>query len=229
MALLAALALLSLVALLIAGSFASLTLSQRSTRGAGADELLVASADYALNTVLASPNSYGLVDLPYGQPATFGVTVPGTQPVGVTVAVTRIAGGTVWLVADAAFARGDSARRRVNLVARFASVGALPLAPIQSRGNVRLARGVSFSADSSGDVECARSATNIVLAPGAAVSAIDSVASTVDSAAADSTRYYLSAAQLAMLDSAGALHVRGDTTIAAGTFDGVMVVDGVVT
>jgi len=225
-AILAALALLSLTALLIAGAFASLTLSQRSTRGARADELLVASADYALNTVLASPAQYGLSELAYGASSTFSIPVPGPDPIGVAVAATRLGAGTLWLTADASLVRGDSAHRRVNLVARFISVGALPGAPIEARGNVRLAHGITFSSDSETDPDCAAVAATVIVGPGASVANPDSIATRADSTAADSASYYLTASQLAALDSAGVIHVRGDTTISGGSLDGVMLVDG---
>lgn len=223
---LAALALLSLAALMIAGAFASLTLSRRNARDARADALLVAAADYAVNTILSSPNDYALADLAYGKPATFAVGVPGPDPIAVTVAATRLRGGVIWFVADASVVRGDSARRRLNVVARFATAGTLPGAPLVARGNVRIARGVSFAADQTIDPDCARAAPNVVVVPGATVSSADSIAWLADSAAADSSAFYLTAAQLATLDSAGAVHVRGDTVVAGGTFDGVMVVDG---
>lgn len=218
---------MSLAALLIAGSFASLTLAQRSARGARADALLVAAADYALNTIVASPVAYGLADLPYAHTANFAVSIPGSEPVSATVAATRIAAGTIWLVADASLARGDSARRRVNLIVRFRDIGSLPLAPLEARGNVRLARGIPFSTDGATDPDCARAPANVATGPSGAVTSEDSVSSLADPAAADSASFYLTAAQLAALDSAGALqHVRGDTTIASGSFDGIMVVDG---
>src|SRR5205814_970777 len=48
--------------------------------------------------------------------------------------------------------------------------------------------------------------------------------------AADSSTYYMKSRQLAMLDTnATVVHVRGDTTIAGGTFSGVLLVDGSMT
>ena len=49
-------------------------------------------------------------------------------------------------------------------------------------------------------------------------------------AALDSATYYLTARQLALLRDGGRLvHVFGDTTIASGSFDGILIVDGALT
>ena len=111
-------------------------------------------------------------------------------------------------------------------MARFRDPGPLPIAPLEARGNVRFARGVSFSTDDATDPECARAAPNVATGPAGAVSSEDSIASVIDPSAADSAAYYLTAAQIAALDSVGVMHVHGDTIIGGGTLDGVLIVDG---
>lgn len=230
-ALFAALALMALIGLLVAGALASTTIAQRSSRMSVTDAVLTTSADYALNTILADPRGFGLADLPLGERATFDIPVPTTEDAQVAVGVTRLPGGVLWLVADAIGGGPDRGHRRINLVARFPSVGALPGAAIVARGNVRLGHDVLFQADTSHDAECSAGATvDVVVAPAALVSGGDSSRVARRAVAADSSTYYVSSSQLAVLDSAGTIvHVRGDTTIRGGGLDGILIVDGSVT
>jgi hypothetical protein len=70
----------------------------------------------------------------------------------------------------------------------------------------------------------------VVIAPAASVRAIDSVSVVTSAAAADSASYFLTASQQTALREGGQLvHVGGDTTIAGGTFDGILIVEGALT
>ncbi|HEX4683008.1 MAG TPA: hypothetical protein VH277_09880 [Gemmatimonadaceae bacterium] len=202
-----------MIALLSAGAFAAITLSQRTARLAQNAAALAASADFALTTVLASPAKYALADLPFAVTRTFVVPPPAPH-VTTEVAATRLVSGLVWLVSDASLEAPQTGHRRVALIARFSTPGPSPPAPILTRGQAVLGDSVVVSAETgaAGEADC-----RVVGAP--------LVAHPLDTAA-----YYLTARQLAMLDSMPSVrHVRGDTTISNGSFDGVMIVDGSVT
>jgi hypothetical protein len=81
------------------------------------------------------------------------------------------------------------------------------------------------------DAECgAPSAVDVTLAPGASMSSVDSVATTVSASAADSSTYLLTPSQLVQLAGAsGVTRVLGDTVIAGGSFEGILIVDGSLT
>jgi hypothetical protein len=230
-ALLAALAVMTLIALLVVGALASSTLAQRASRLSHTDALLTAASDYALNSVLADPRGYGLADLPFGESRSFDIPIPDDAGVLVDVAATRLRAGIVWLVADASLAGMDQGHRRINVVARFPLVGRLPGAAIVSRGAVSLGPNVALPSDLSGEPDCSQAGgADILLPPGVDASGADGVRVGHDSKAADSATYYLTARQTTALASAvNVVHVRGDTTIAGGTFDGILIVDGSLT
>ncbi|MEP6494115.1 MAG: hypothetical protein ABJF01_15635 [bacterium] len=230
-ALFAALALMALIGLLVAGAVASSVAAQRSSRLTVTDAMLTAAADYALGTVLADPAEFRLADLALGQAVALDVPALDGGEVRVVVSATRLPGGVVWLVANATADGVDQGHRRVNLVARFPNIGALPDAPIVARGGVELGTNVVFQSDTSRDAECVRaSSVDVMVAPGAIVTGGDSARVAVRPIAADTATYYLSTSQLALLDSGKiVVHVRGDTTIAGGVFDGILIVDGSVT
>ena len=209
-ALFAALSLLALLGLLTVGAFASTTLSQRAERLHQDGDLLDAAADYSLTTVLASPTQFGLASLPLGVAQSFTVDVPQPDRVAATVAATRLPGGVLWLVADVNLTGAELGHRRVGLVARFAAIGPMPTSPFTARGRITLVDSVQVSSDTSGDADCR------VRGP---VSPTNQTA--------DSSAYFVTAAQLSSLDSAASVrHVRGDTTISGGSFTGVLIADG---
>ncbi len=236
-ALFAALALTAIVALLLAGAVASMTLAQRSSRLVEVDARLNESADYALSTVLADPDRFGLADLPLGVASRFDVPVPGAEGAGVSVSAsaTRLPGDLLWLESQAILDGRDGGARRFSLVARFPLAGSFPPAALVSRGDVHIGHDVVFLRDTSTDAECGKPATaDVVVAPGAHVMGTtasgDSVRTVVGAAASDSSTYRLSSRQVAALDSArGVVHVRGDTTIVGGALDGILVADGSIT
>jgi hypothetical protein len=204
-ALIAALSLLALLGLLIAGAVASTAVAQRSTRLAITDGVTSTAADYALATVLGDPASFPLADAPLGRAVTWTVPARGAAA---TVSGTRLPNGVVWLVADAAVSGVDQGHRRIGLIARYPGMGPLPASGLIVRGGASVSD-VQFSADSTGDPDCARAPT----------------APWIQSS--DSATHYLTARQAAALDSApGVRHVRGDTTITSGTFSGIVVIDG---
>jgi hypothetical protein len=232
-ALLAALALMALIALLVVGAQATSSLAQRGSRFAYTGSLLTSAADYGLNSILADPETYGLAELPLGQARSWVVPFPAQPPVRLDVSATRLRSGIVWLVANASVSGLDSAQRRFNLVARFPVLGGVPPAAIVSRGGVSVGRDVTLSVDVAPEADCATPpVADLVVAPGAGVggpgAAIVRVAE--QTLAGDSAAYYLTSDQVAALEDAGNVrHVRGDTVIGGGAFDGILIVDGALT
>jgi hypothetical protein len=232
-ALLAALAVMTLVALLVVGALASSTLAQRSSRLSHTDALLTAAADFALNSVLADARGYGLADLPLGVSRAFVLPFPDDTGVHVDVAVTRLRAGALWLVADASLSGTDQGHRRANLVARFPMVGAPAGSGVVSRGAVSLGRNVAFPSDTASETDCGQpSAADLLLPLAVDVTGGGAAAARVahSAAAADSATYYLTGRQItALAPAANVIHVRGDTTISGGTLDGILIVDGSLT
>ena len=231
-ALVAALTLVTLSGIVVAALVASSVASQRAIRLGRSGATALSNAEYGVSTILAAPAAYQLATLPLGAPQHFDVLVAQTSTVSVDVAVTRLPHGVLWLVADAGVAGVDSGERRINLVARFPSVGPAPAAAIESRGDVSLAPGVTITTDTAGDADCAAGAgaPMVVTAPGATVAAPPGVKVETRAIAADSNSYFLTGPQRSMLGGAAVVtQVAGDTTIAGGTFDGLLFVDGALT
>jgi hypothetical protein len=227
-ALAAALGLLALLGILIAGAVASSTAARRAVWLAQSDAVLAASADYALGSVLASWQESLLFDLPLGVPRTVESTIAQTVPVHVGVTTTRLPDDVLWIVGDAWTGGLDQGRRRFGLVARFSVPGGPPPAGIVARGGVSIGAGVLTSIDTSGEADCAAGqGPNVIVAPSSTWTTTDSVRVSVDARAADSATYYLTSRQVASLDSAiGVRRVAGDTTIAGGSYQGILLVDG---
>src|SRR5262249_14998199 len=145
---------------------------------------------------------------------------------------TRLPRGVLWLVGSALIPGLDSSQRRINLVAQFPEVAPLPLAAIESRGDVSLAADVAISTETTGDAECAAmgGAPDVVTPAGVSVVAGPTVRVETRSVAADSVSYLLNPRQRSILASGpGVTHAVGDTTITGGTFDGILLVDGALT
>ena len=228
-ALAAALGLMALLGLLIAGALASSIAARRATWLSQSDALLSASADDALGAALEQWQEFLLADLPLGAPRAFDVAAAPGAPVQASVVVTRLPHDLLWMVADAESRGLDHGRRRFGLVARFTVPGASPPAGIVARGNVHLSGAVRTSIDSAGDADCAArgGVSGVLVAPGSTWTADDSVRVSIDARALDSSTYYLASRQRAWLDSAiGVRHVAGDTTIAGGSYQGILLVDG---
>jgi hypothetical protein len=230
-ALFAALALLGVIALLVGGSLAAFRLAARSSAFARTDAVLTEAADYAINSVVSASRQLGLDTIPLGVARTFAPSGPGTTDSPPVVVATRLVGGIVWLVADVTANGIGDGHRRVNVIARWHVPGLPPPSALVSRGDVRLAAGVAFSIDSTGDADCrAPSSSAVTVAPGATVVSADSVTVASSALASDSATYFLLASQLSQLASgAGFTHVVGDTTITGGSFRGVLVVEGALT
>ncbi|HWH53363.1 MAG TPA: hypothetical protein VN651_17580 [Gemmatimonadaceae bacterium] len=229
MALIAALALMTVLGLLIVGAVGSVVVAQRSAELARIDATLDAAADYAIGTVLADPRGYGLADLALGRARSY--SIPLVDAGRAAVSATRLPGGILWLVAALGAGSPDSGRRTMSLVARFPSLGFIPPAAIVARGGVVTTNAVAFSVDTATDPDCGNRSppAEVVVAPGSSASLGAGQRVATSSAAGDSASYLLTVAQLAALDSGvpgAVVHVRGDTTIASGAFDGVLIVDG---
>jgi len=233
MALVMALTLLALLGLAIAGGLAQTVASQRAATLSQNAALLDAAADRALGTVLGDANAYGLSALTLGETRVFSINAADAPEISATLAVTRLAGGVLWMVASTASARDALAGRRVNLLARFPTIGAVPPAPLVARGPLQLGDDVRFTVDTTRGDDCAPGAgPAAIVAPGVTVRAPAGVRVDTADAARDSITYYLTSAQLAALaHAAGVVHVAGDTTITGGTLDGgsILVVDGSLT
>jgi hypothetical protein len=230
-ALVMALTLLALLGLAIAGGMAHTVASQRAATLSQNAATVDAAADRALGTVLGDANGYGLAALRLGETRTLNMDVADTPQLSTKLYVTRLAGGVLWMVAAVSLRADASAGRRVNLVARFPSVGALPPAAVVTRGTLRLGDGVRFTVDTSQDADCAAGLVPAaIVAPGADVHAPSGVRVDTADVARDSATYYLTQAQLASLSTAsGVVHVAGDTTITGGSVDGILIVDGSLT
>ncbi len=235
LALFAALTLMAILGILIAGAVAAVRTAERSGRLAESDARMESSADYALGELLTAPDRYGLADLPLGAGRTFALVGAGDggssgPVVSVSVSATRLPANVLWLAASVANAAPDSGRRRIGLVARFPVAGAVPPAPIVARGDVTARDGVSFSSDSTSDVDCAAPRTaDVVTPPAARVTLAAGARASASALASDTNVYFLTTGQLARLDSSpSVVHVRGDTTIRGGAFEGVLVADGAI-
>jgi hypothetical protein len=226
-ALFAALAIIALIALLIGGAVSTSTLAQRSAESSRADASLMASADYAIHTVLADA-SQALAELPLGRATTYAVNPASVLPITTTVAATRLPDDVLWLVADAELSGRDVGRRRVNLVARWRPLVPLPTSPLMARGAVRLRGGLVVTADTATDADCAAASfAAVTVPPGGSVTTADSVTSAVDARAGDLAHYAQADWQQRVVESAsGAIHVRADTVISNSSFQGVMIADG---
>ena len=226
-ALFAALSLTMVVGLLIVGAVATTRLMQRVWHTEQTDAELSMDADDALGVVLSTLHARNLDDTPLGTPAT--LSVPPASGAGVaSVSVTRLPGGVLWMVADVS--RINEGRRRVNLIARFPSI-LRANAAIMARGDVELAADVSLVADPDTEPDCEDPTGAVVaLAAGANADFHDTSAVVRSGEASDSAAYLLTAFQLAALQRTGRFdHVLGDTTIASGAFDGILVVEGSLT
>ncbi len=173
-ALVGALALLTISGIVVAALVASSITAQRSTRLVGSDAAALASAEYAASSILAGASAYQLARLPLGVARRFDVMVEQTSELRVDVGVTRLPHGVLWFVADAVLRGLDSSERRINLVAQFPELGPLPAAAIESRGDVSLADDVTVTTDTTGDAECAArpGAPNVAAAEGATVTRV---------------------------------------------------------
>ena len=209
----AAIALLALFGLLIAGAMASLTLASRSTVLAESSARLDGAAELAAQSVVADPGRFGLADLPYGIARTFAIPLSGEARITAMVTVTRLRGGLLWLVGEARGVAGDRGVRRVNIVARIPTLLPMPIAPLVARGAIAVGPTTSFDVDSTGDPDCI------------------ALRSTPNSAAAhDSSAFLLGGAQRAALAGGpSVLHLTRDTTLGPGSFAGLIVADSSLT
>jgi hypothetical protein len=226
-ALVAALTLMTLIAVLVVGGVASSTLAQRNSRLSRTDVELTAATDFAINTVLADPAAFQLATIPFGQPRTFGVA-SSADGVRTELSVTRLPGGVLWIVADGARAGLDEGHRRFNVVARFPVIGPIPAAALTSRGAVSVGGNVAFLPDTTRDADCQLPpAADLIVAPSSLVTTVGSVRIAHRAEADDSSTYFLTQGQLdALRLGVGVTRVRGDTTIAGGSYSGILIVDG---
>jgi hypothetical protein len=231
MALVMALTLIALIGLAVAGGLAHTVASQRAAVLSQNAATLDAAADRALGTVLSDAPLYGLASIRLGESRSFELQMAEQSEISATVAVTRLAGDVLWMVAAVASRADTSAERRVNLVARFPSIGVPPPAALMTRGNLVLHDGVRFTADTARESDCAAGAgAAAIVAPGATVSVPSGLRVDTATFARDSAAYYLTQRQLAMLSRApGVVHATGDTTISGGTLNGILLVDGALT
>jgi hypothetical protein len=229
-ALFAALSLTMIVGLLIAGSIATTRAIQRSARVERTDALLDMDADDALFAVFGDLHRLGLDDTGLGKRVSVTLPAANANAMG-SVSVTRLPGNVLWLVSDVAGIGADEGHRRVGLVARFPSILPTVGGAIVARGDIELANDVSITLDTSTEPDCDdRLGAVVMAAPTANVAFSDSSALVRSGGTGDSAAYLLTASQLAALGHTGRfVHVLGDTTIAGGAFDGILIVDGALT
>jgi hypothetical protein len=231
MALAAALGILMVLGLLMAGAVAASVRAHRSARLADGEIALAASADDAVYGVLEDGNGAELADLPLGLAATSDISDPAAHGISARVAVTRLPANLLWIVADAVTVPSRDAERRVSIVAEFRVAGRPPPAGIVSRGNVTLGSGVVVTSDPGGDADCAvTAAPDVVIAPGAHASMEGELQVEPEGAASDSSTYLLTDRQIEMLRGRpGVTYVSGDTTLAGGVIEGILIVAGTAT
>ena len=209
-ALVSALALLALLGLLLAGAVASATIAQHALHASLADAPLLGAADYAAGAVLGNPQSFGLADLPLQRPQTFDIPVPCVKPALIaSVTATGTSSGLYWLVAKSVSSESDTARRRIGVIARTIWVGPPPSAPFVARGSTSLSPDVVVLADTTGGPDCA-------------VSSAPAPIQTTDSA----SLFDGGGRWAALAAASGVRTTAGDTTLTAGTFDGILMVSG---
>lgn len=232
-ALLVALSLLALLGLLVAGSFAAIVLSSRTSRLAQVDARLDAAAEYALWAPVTDWAAWDLAGLGVGATRSRQVSVPAAPDVRATVSAMRLPRGALWVVADARSSFGEEGHRRLNLLLRLPVSEPLPEAAIVSRGDVRLGPGVRIGMDSAQAHDCASpSAADVALAAGATLTvATDAgappITSLVSSAAGDSAVYRLRGkGWSALAGGAGVSIAPADLAISGGTGSGVLLVSG---
>jgi len=228
MALVMALTLIALIGLAVAGGIAHTVASQRAATLSQNAAMLDAAADRVLGIVLGDAQAYGLAALRIGEARVFDVETGDTPGSSATVAATRLAGDVLWMVGTVTARTDTLAGRRVNLVARFPSAGAPPPAALVTRGTVTVGSGVRFSVDTTQEPDCASgSGAAVIVAPGATAHVPAGTRVDTAESARDSTTFFLSQRQLALLSSAtDVVRVAGDTTINGGTFGGILIVDG---
>lgn len=207
-ALLATLALLAMLGLLMAGAMAVVVNGQHAARLSMADGVLLGAADYAVGSVLGDAPRFGLADLSLNRAETFMVSVPGAAPIEASATVTRLPSGVYWLVGQARLRDADSARRTVNVLARTAWIGTPPAAPFVARGTTALAADVTVQPEPGGEPDCA----------------VTSAPSPIETA--DSMALFEAPDAWTPATGAGVRVVHRDTTITAGAFEGILMVEG---
>lgn len=231
-ALLTALALLTLLGLIVAGSFAGIVLAARMSRWSQTDARLDAAAEYALYDPLAEWRAWDLAALHPGESRTRS---PAGVPAGIaaTVTATALPAGMVWIVADVHSTRGELGHRRLNLVARLPRADPLPRAAIVSRGDVRLGPAVHVEVDTAEALRCAAvPSADAVLGPVATMTVTNEPGSPVlhadtSGSAADSATYLLDGGGWAALAQGGGLSIApGDLELGPGSTSGVLLVAG---
>lgn len=230
-ALAATLGVLSVLGLMMAGAFAASLRARHSARLAGGEITLSAAADHVVYGALEPSGGTPLADLPLGAATIHDGADPELPDDSARVAVTRLPGNLLWIVADVLPRASNAIERRVALIAHFPVAGAPPNAAIVARGAVALGDAVRLLLDTAHDADCAApDAPDVVLAPGASLSSSAGIRAETQAAASDSATYLLTARQVALLrNKPGVLVVDGDTTIASGNLEGILIVLGTLT
>ena len=195
-ALIAALMLLSLLALMTAGGFAAAVAVRRAGSAARAQAAVMTDADGAIGSVVANWFPLGLSQLALGQTAT--QVMAGSNATSDSVSITRLPSNVFWIVASASTDFPERARRRENLILRLPPLRTAPGAAFTSMGNVGVGAAVKLDRDTAvqAGVPCGNSGANVMLAPGASLFAepggsIASIVSSNQTAAGDTTTYEL--------------------------------------
>jgi hypothetical protein len=208
-ALVSALALLAFLGLLLVGAVASATMAQHALHASLSDAPLLGAADYAVGEVLADPQRFALADLDLQRPRSFDIPIPGASAITARVTATRLPTGLYWLVSRSSSTDADTTVRRTATLARTAWVARPPASPFTARGLTTLSPDVVVLLDSIAEPDCA-------------VPSVPSPIQTVDSSS-----LFDAPGQWASLAAAPGVRVASaDTTLTAGTFDGILMVGG---
>jgi hypothetical protein len=240
MALVAVLAVVSLLAIL-----AVATLSVTSGLGQGSalavrDGRLDTEASYALATLLLEWRERAFSKLPTGATSEASLAIPGS-PDTVSATVTRVWPEVFWLVAEARAA--DGSRRRANIIARLTAPRTDTVPAIVAGGDVTLSQAFSVVADTG--PSCLPSAAALRLGASASLASANGALPSFAverSSSVDASRFWevggipvtdLTRSADAVLPPGavmwaptGIVHAAGDLTLAGGSGQGVLVVEG---
>jgi hypothetical protein len=243
MALVATLAVVSLVALLTVATLSVATRLRQGSSQALRNARLDAAVAFALATAAVEWRQHSLGTLGIGSSRQFGVTVPGS-PASASFMVTRVGAEVYWVVAEAV---AGEARRRESLVLRLVLPRVDSLPSILAGGAVTLSPEVTLTRDTVAG--CAPRAADLLLGPEASLSAangelppltIERSAVAGDTGALGTIAGIDIGALAAAADltlpagsevaaPSGVVHAEGNLVLTSGIAEGILIVDGQLT
>lgn len=241
MALIATLAIVSLVAILAVATLSVTTRLDQGSALAIRDARLDAAASYALASAVVEWRSESFSSLSTGASRSVDIAVSGS-PIVASITITRLSSQLFWVVADANDV--DHSRRSENMILRLMLPRTDSIPAFAAAGDVSMTRQVTVVPDS--QPACHLSVPDLMIGPHASLSSPDGALPPVTvgrSTAPTDSAYQLSldafdtAALAASPDvvlppgavvttPSGVVHVAGDLTLSGGAGQGVLLVDG---